>query len=223
MAKRKAHRRKATVHHRRKRVMAGVPARRKRRTKMRGIVRSVKRAASNAGLNKPMNIAALVAGALIAWNYKDDARLVKYIKNDDKGSGGNRYAAIAAVGLGLGAFASKIPGGGKVASKIKGPIQFFLLGAGVAGAAAAIPAFAPKLLPPPHMTGIGMGRATKAAVNELKEWIDQVRPGMNGRAPRAILTGKRASTLTGKRSSTLTGFRNGAMDYDNYNDFSAFT
>ena len=199
MAKKKrTTRRKRSTHRRR---MAGLHAVRRKSTKSAKRKGGKRKGAARggitqAGLMKPVNLVSMVLGAAAAWNYKDDVRLVKLIGNDKNGSGGMRYAAIA----GLGLFGTKLLGS---KMKLPEPVQYALLGAGVAGAIAAVPAFMPKLIPPPEMNGLPMGRHTQEQVAQLRAFIEKNRP-MNGPG-NGTLTGQRFGTMTGRRFGTMTG------------------
>lgn len=159
---------------------------------------------TKAGIGKPLNLLAMAAGATLAWHYRDDARLVKVVK-DPK----TRYLAIGAAGLALGS--------GMVAKRLKmpEPLRFALLGAGVAGSVAAVPLLFPKLLPAPKMQGAqAMGRLTEAQLAELRQYVADQRAGMmgrgnviTGRMPVDVITGyqRRGTALVNGRGNVITG------------------
>lgn len=138
---------------------------------------------TRAGIGKPMNLLGLVGGAAIAWHYRDDARVVKVLK-DPK----TRYLVMAGAGLALGS--------GMVAKRLRmpEPLRFALLGAGVASAVAAVPVVFPKLLPAPRATN-GMGRLTAEQMKRLQEYVAQQRGTalVNGTGRGAVITGRMAS------------------------------
>lgn len=148
---------------------------------------------TKAGIGKPLNLLAMAAGATLAWHYRDDARLVKVVK-DPK----TRYLAIGAAGLALGS--------GMVAKRLKmpEPLRFALLGAGVAGSVAAVPVLLPKLLPPP-MQGAPMGRLTESQLAELRQYVADQRAAMTGRGN--VITGRhsRGTALVNGRGNVITG------------------
>lgn len=157
---------------------------------------------TKAGIGKPLNLLAMAAGATLAWHYRDDARLVKVVK-DPK----TRYLAIGAAGLALGS--------GMVAKRLKmpEPLRFALLGAGVAGSVAAVPVLLPKLLPPP-MQGAPMGRLTESQLAELRQYVADQRAAMTGRGnvitgrlPVDVITGRhtRGTALVNGRGNVITG------------------
>ena len=159
-----------------------------------------RRPVTQAGIGKPLNLGALVLGAAVAWNYADDARLVKIVK-DPK----TRYLVMAGAGLALGS--------GMVGGKLKIPpaARFFLMGAGVAAGIKTVQVVLPKLLPAPQ-TGRPMGRLTEQQMSQLRDFVAKQRAAMNGRGN--VMTGRLPGgpVMTG-RNNVMTGRQHIARMY----------
>jgi len=165
---------------------------------------------------KPMNVMAALFGVWAGYEYRDDARIVKLIKDQKM-----RYGVMGAVGLGLGG-SKFIPVVSKWASKIPAPARAFAFGIGLGNGVALAQVVFPKLLPAPKAAAnIGGNSAlnygqrmlpapattttrpfTTERLENLKRQVNEAAASMNGRMPRGVMTGQRArSTMTGRFSN----------------------
>lgn len=167
----------------------------------------------------PTNAVAALFGVWVATRYKDDGRLVKYIK-DDKA----RYAVMMGAGLGL-AGSTFVPVLPDYAKKLAPPVRAFALGFGLGSGMNLAEKVFPKLLPAPKTTaqvaidkaakdaknGVAiqtkMGRLPSPQVEQLREFIKSGEYRMNGRMPVGVMTGRRMVMTGAGRRAVMTGPR----------------
>ena len=188
---------------------SGGGAKKKKSGKSRGVTQA-------AIISKPMNVAALAVGIWAGYEYRDDARLVKVLKNQK-----TRYAVMTAAGLTLGGSALiPVPAIRKIGAKIPEVGRAFLVGVGLGNGVALLQVTVPKLLPAPKAaaniggdssrnygtrtipgrstSGGGGAVATGARREELRQRIAEAQARMNGRMPNQVMTGNERATMTGR-------------------------